>query len=148
MMHVMLNLGNRLVNEVYECKLSECHSPCLRRPTAVSSMDERRLWARAKWSQCQFARLPLLPNPAGDECRWVKELYQSWLQMRRRRSTTPTQSPSSRNPSDAAKKSSDPQTNRSQESRNTILGELGLCFGLRLVCSITPSLCVVYRSHT
>uniref|UniRef100_A0A183BEQ6 Arf-GAP domain-containing protein n=1 Tax=Echinostoma caproni TaxID=27848 RepID=A0A183BEQ6_9TREM len=99
-LHVMLNLGNRLVNMIYEADMRR-DSSGLSRPTAHSSSEHRRQWARAKWAQCQFARLPAaetdLENMTSD---WIRQLYNTWCELREQHqqhlSSTGTPSPGPR----------------------------------------------------
>lgn len=78
-LHVMLNLGNRLVNQIYEANLFMY--PHLKRPTLHSSIDKRLEWIRNKWASCRFAYLPLVY--AKDMIEWLKHLYENWLYMRK-----------------------------------------------------------------
>ncbi|CAH8629525.1 unnamed protein product [Dicrocoelium dendriticum] len=89
LLHLMLNLGNKLVNRVYEANTARLGSPICR-PTTNSSGEERRRWARAKWAQCQFVKKLLVDSPGGanEFSTWICDLYQSWSEMRERTQAT------------------------------------------------------------
>ncbi|KAF7258448.1 hypothetical protein EG68_04300 [Paragonimus skrjabini miyazakii] len=96
LLHLMLNLGNRLVNKVYEGNLDKCRTQ-IGRPNSTSSSEHRRRWARAKWAQCQFVRVPLFDSCADrttDTSHWVYDLYEHWLELRRQIQATRSRSTS------------------------------------------------------
>ncbi|KAG5445845.1 Arf-GAP with coiled-coil, ANK repeat and PH domain-containing protein 2 [Clonorchis sinensis] len=83
LLHLMLNLGNNLVNRIYEANLPKDPTR-IPRPDIHSSSDERQHWARAKWAQCQFVRHLLARFPDGTKTSaWVYELFDYWSELRK-----------------------------------------------------------------
>ncbi|TPP60100.1 Arf-GAP with coiled-coil ANK repeat and PH domain-containing protein 2 [Fasciola gigantica] len=91
-LHVMLNLGNRLVNMIYEAQIRRSNG--LTRPTVHSSSEHRRQWARAKWAHCQFARLPTTETESGRSAGdWIRHLYDTWSELRIKQCLSSTNTP-------------------------------------------------------
>ncbi|KAA0199320.1 Arf-GAP with coiled-coil ANK repeat and PH domain-containing protein 2 [Fasciolopsis buskii] len=91
-LHVMLNLGNLLVNMIYEAQVRTAGG--LNRPTGHSSSEHRRQWARAKWAHCQFARLPTTETESGQSTGdWIRQLYDKWSELRAKQCLSSTGTP-------------------------------------------------------
>lgn len=88
----MLNLGNLLVNMIYEAQVRTAGG--LNRPTGHSSSEHRRQWARAKWAHCQFARLPTTETESGQSTGdWIRQLYDKWSELRAKQCLSSTGTP-------------------------------------------------------
>ncbi|CAL8087136.1 unnamed protein product [Calicophoron daubneyi] len=140
LLHLMLNLGNNIVNQIYEANLSQ-HQIRIRRPTGKSSSEQRRVWAKAKWAQCHFVRQPL-GSGGGDESGfdsgWIYQLYDSWLARRKRLERTGLRV-NSRGDAIPSREPSEQMRNFTEQKHrgHTILGDL---------CKTLSQLCTQYKS--
>lgn len=80
----MINLGNRLVNELYESNWP-AFSKDYPRISATCTSEKRRYWIRAKYVNCSFSRLPLGnlgSSKQSDSFHWLRKLYSDWIEMK------------------------------------------------------------------
>lgn len=81
LLHVMLNLGNKLVNEILESNWQRYASE-FPRLSSDTPFEQRKAWIEAKWVHFKFARLSLpLEEKVSDSTeavQWIKQLYDNW----------------------------------------------------------------------
>ncbi|KAH9588299.1 Arf-GAP with coiled-coil, ANK repeat and PH domain-containing protein 2 [Schistosoma haematobium] len=81
LLHVMLNLGNKLVNEILESNWQRYASE-FPRLSSDTPFEQRKAWVEAKWVHFKFARLSLpLEEKVSDSTeavQWIKQLYDNW----------------------------------------------------------------------
>nr|CAH8849300.1 unnamed protein product [Trichobilharzia regenti] len=85
LLHVMLNLGNKFVNEIFEANRNIYTASEFPRISTTTPFEQRKAFIEAKWVRLKFARLPIPSRGASDSTeatRWIKQLYDNWIQAR------------------------------------------------------------------
>ncbi|CAH8553277.1 unnamed protein product [Heterobilharzia americana] len=86
LLHVMLNLGNKFVNEIVEANRPHHSVPEFPRLSTNTPFEQRKVWIEAKWVRFKFARLPISTgeevSDSTEAVQWIKHLYDNWLQTR------------------------------------------------------------------